>query len=101
MTEHGVSICDGGIQSAAVTNWSGHGAGTLWADTQGTALIETRDGTAPGADSMNFKHGHGDGKSRNDGLAGGAQFAGEQRHIRGVAANVKADELGDAVQFGE
>src|ERR1700730_12436903 len=90
MTEHGVSIGDGGPHSAAITDRSRHGAGAFGADTQRATLIESRDGAASGADGMNFKHGHGDGKSRDDGLAGGAQFVSEQRHIRGGSTHVKA-----------
>src|ERR1700682_5533459 len=96
MTEYGVRIGDSGIQSTSVTDRSGHGAGAFRAYSQRTALIETCDGTSSCANGMNFKHGHGDGKSRDDGLAGGAQFAGEQRHIRGGAAHIKADAFVDA-----
>src|ERR1700730_7827420 len=100
MTEDRVSVGDGGIESTAITEWSGHGSGAFRADTQRASVIESRYGTDTRANSMNFKHGHGHGKSRDDGLAGGAQFAGEQRHIRGGAAHIEADAFVESRQFG-
>src|ERR1700688_382040 len=100
MSEHGMSICDGRTQSAAVTYRSGHGAGAFRADTQRAAVVESRDGTASGAHGMNFKHGHGYGKFRYHVLAGGVQFSGEQGEIRGGATHIKADAFVEARQFG-
>ena len=73
MTEDGVSIGDGRIESAAVTDRSGDRAGAFGADAQGAACIESGDGTASCANGMNFKHGHGDWETRDDCFTSGAQ----------------------------
>ena len=91
-----IGIGHGGLNSAAVADWTGIGAGGFRTHAQQATSIEARKRSAAGADGVNLEHGNSDGQAGHFRLASSLNRALNCGHVGRSTSHVEGQNFCEA-----